>query len=151
MSNWSHWWGLPFIYSQRHSPGALYFATEVALAKKAKRENNSSCVQELTTAFLFTCLTGTNFFQTLDKILPNNNRKHLKMTVILWFFYYFFFFFLREGLGFSRKQGLTGNGSVVNFNREWDQNTTNYQAPDVWIWSTAIEHNQIFYNRLQFS
>lgn len=83
MSNWSHWRGLPFIYSQRHSPGALYFATEVALAKKAKRENNSSCVQELTTAFSFTCPTGTNFSQMLDKILPNNNRKHLKMTVIL--------------------------------------------------------------------
>lgn len=110
-----------------------------------KRENNSSSVQELTTAFSFTCLTGRTFSQKLDKTLPNNNWKHLKMTVIWWFFPPLFK--KSAVLGFSRKQGLTGNGGVVNFNCEWDQNNTNHQAPDVWIWSTAIEHNRLQPNK----
>lgn len=53
------------------------------------------------------------------------------MTVV-WDF--FFFKFKKSAvLGFSRKQGLTGNGGVVNFNCEWDQNSTNHQTPDALI------------------
>lgn len=78
-------------------------------------------------------------------MLPNNNLKHLKMSIILWFF-----LFLSAVWDFSRKQGLTGNGGVVSFNREWDQSNTNHQVPDVWIWN-VIKHNQILYTGLQFS
>lgn len=151
MSNWSHWWGLPFIYSRRHSLGALYFATEVALASKKKKEREKITLLQSKNSPQpsHSHVWQGELFLKLDKTLPNNNQKHLKMTVVC----DFFFLFKKKKsavLGFSRKPGLTGNGGVVNFNCEWDQNSTNHQTPDVGIWWT-IENHQIFYNWLQFS